>query len=240
LGSRRRREMSVSGSVLERCGEAGRVGHVGRVEDVVVELAHALGQGGRRGEHQVGTRGEARLGLAERLSPHALLRGDVVHAVVDDPDGLERVDQPLRLRHVAPQQRPLHTELAHGAPDLEAKQPGVQARDATPPVEGDHQRREHVQPVDRARPGERLAQAARHPGEVRAREARPAQPERLQEQHPVVLGQPRHQVLLVGPQLRVPLPEAEADDRTPLDLHRVALRTSRSASAGSVLGSSGP
>ena len=143
---------------------------------------------------------------------HALLGGDVVHAVVDDRGRLERLDEPVRLRHVAPQDRPLEAERARGAADLGAQQARVEAPEAAAPVERDHERRQHVQAVDRARPRRRALHAARHPAQVAARQARLAQPERLQEQHPVAARQARHQVLLVGPQLGVPLAEAEADD----------------------------
>ncbi len=50
------------------------------------------------------------------------------------------------------------------------------------------------------------------PPEVAGGELRPAQAERLDEQHPVGGGEAGHQVVLVGPQLGVPVGEADADD----------------------------
>ena len=56
-------------------------------------------------------------------------------------------------------------------------------------VKGQDQRREHVQPVDLARGREAAAQAPRDPLDIPPGELRPAQAERLDEQHAVIARQ---------------------------------------------------
>ena len=89
-------------------------------------------------------------------------------------------------------------------------------------VQRQHQRREHVQPVGRARRREPAPQPARDPREVAPGELRPAQAERLDEQHAVLARQARHQVVLVGPQLGVPVGEADAHDVAAVQAWRVS------------------
>ncbi len=69
-----------------------------------------------------------------------------------------------------------------------------------------------MQVVDCAQAGEGPAEAATDPADVHARELRTPQTERLHEKHAVAAGQPRHQVMLVSPQLGFPVREADAYD----------------------------
>ena len=79
-------------------------------------------------------------------------------------------------------------------------------------VQRQHQRREHVQAVAARGGAEAASQPARDAREVAPGELRLAQAERLDEQHAVLARQARHQVVLVGPQLGVPVGEADAHD----------------------------
>ena len=69
-----------------------------------------------------------------------------------------------------------------------------------------------MQSVSRARWREAAPQSRCDSREVAARELRAPQAERLHEQHPVLARQARHQVVLVGPQLGVPVGEPDAHD----------------------------
>jgi hypothetical protein len=69
-----------------------------------------------------------------------------------------------------------------------------------------------MQPVGCAGSGESAPQPPRDPGEVAAGQLRLAQAKRLHEQHAALARHARHQVLLVGPQLGVPVGEPHAQD----------------------------
>jgi hypothetical protein len=78
-------------------GEQPGVGDVRGVDDVARQPAHALGQRRRGREHEVGARGEALLGRRKAAPSDAALLGDVVHAVVDDGGGRQRIEEPFGL-----------------------------------------------------------------------------------------------------------------------------------------------
>jgi hypothetical protein len=69
-----------------------------------------------------------------------------------------------------------------------------------------------VQAIDGTRRSEAASQPARDPLEVAPRELRAPQAEGLDEEDAVGSGKARHQVLLVRPQVRVPVREPETDD----------------------------
>ena len=69
-----------------------------------------------------------------------------------------------------------------------------------------------MQSVDRPWWREATPQSARDPGEVAASQLGLAQAERLDEQHSVVLCQTRHQMVLIGPQLGIPVGESDTHD----------------------------
>ncbi len=180
--------------------------------------AQPLGERRRAGEHEVCARGEALLRGAEAGGVDALLRGDVIDAVVDDERGVEHVDQRLGLRDVAPQDRLVHAQARRGAADEGGEQPRVERADDARAVQRQHERREHVQSVRLARGREATAQPAPDASEVAPGELRAAQAERLDEEDAVLAREARHQVVLVGPQLGVPVGEADAHDVAAVEL----------------------
>ena len=167
------------------------VGDVGRVEHVVVERAHALGQRRRAGQHDVGAGGEARLRRAEGRRVDALLGArDVVDAVVDDrarrpaaststsawgtyAHSIGVLACPSAPRRAAAPARGSRRALRRRAP---ARSRGAGARAATA-------RAARRRPAAAAQAAD---EPARHPPQIAPGELRPAQPERLDEQHPVV------------------------------------------------------
>ena len=120
---RQRCDRGIGRAGLERAREQLGVGDVGRLEHVVRQRAHPLGELRRTREHEVGAGREALLGRAEARRVDQRMRGDVIDAVVDDERGVERVEQHLGLRHVGPQDRPAHAQPAHGSAHERRQQP---------------------------------------------------------------------------------------------------------------------
>ena len=81
-----------------------------------------------------------------------------------------------------------------------------------------------MQPVDRARRRESAAQPPRDAREIAPGQLRAAQAERLDEQHAVLARQARHQMVLVGPQLGIPVGEPDAHDVAALEPRLLAHR----------------
>jgi hypothetical protein len=140
------------------------------------------------------------------------VRGDVIDAVVDHQRGRQRVDQHLGLGNVAPQDRPAHPQAGGGSLDQPRQQARVERAHGAAAVQRQYQRRQHVQPVDGAWRRDAASQPARDARQVSSGQLGPAQPQRLDEQHPVLARQTGHQVLLIGPQLGVPVGESDAHD----------------------------
>ena len=88
-------------------------------------------------------------------------------------------------------------------------------------VQGEHQRGEHVQPVDCARRRQPAPQPPPRCAHVAPGQLGPAQPQRLHEQDPVLKREPLHQVVLVSLQVGVPVGEPNADDVAALKPRRI-------------------
>ncbi len=69
-----------------------------------------------------------------------------------------------------------------------------------------------MEPVDGAGRQQSAAQAPGDPREVAPGELRRSQAERLDEEHAILERETAHQVLLVGPQLGIPVGESDTDD----------------------------
>ncbi len=78
--------------------------------------------------------------------------------------------------------------------------------------------------VERARWAKAGAKPAQKAGEISGGERRPPEAKRLDEQHLVVRGEAVHEVVLVGPELRLPVGEADADDVSAHQRHLLAHR----------------
>ena len=220
--SRGRGRASSAGSTMPGSSAAANrigVGDVRRVEDVAGELPHPLGQCRGARQHKVGAPREAFLRCPEALGVDALLGGEVVDAVIDDKLGVEDLDQVLGLRRVGPENRPAHAQSTSRPADLAPEQPPVQRSRCGTAVEGQHQRREDVEPIDGARASQPGPQAAPDPAQVARSELRPAQAQRLDEEDLVPRREAPHQMVLVDRQLGCPVGGADADDLAPLELH---------------------
>ena len=150
---------------------------------------------------------------------HALLRGDVVDAVVDHQPRLKGGQEDLRLGHIGPQERTFHVQPPDRAADQEGQQAGVQAPSRRVVVKGQDQRREHVHSAGLARRPQAQADPAENPAEVAAGELRPAQAQRLDEQDAVAACEAPHELVLVRRERRVPVREADANEVESLEPH---------------------
>ena len=204
-----------TGPGLQRRGEQRGVGDVRRVEHVVGAASRMRSASGGALASTRSARRAKRSSAARKLSRvDSLLGGDVVDAVVDDERRVERLEQRLGLRDVGPQDRLAEPEPPRRAAHQAAQQPRVErAHGARCRAAGG--------PAARARAGRRRArggaqpapQAPRDPAQVAPGELRPAQARATRRTAPGCRArQPRHQVLLVRPQLGVPVGEADADD----------------------------
>ena len=175
---------------------------------------HALGKRRRGRDHEIGPLREPALGGVEAVDVDALLGGDVVDAVVDHRLGIEGVEKDLGLRDVPPQHRCAQPQAPRREPNREPEQVAVQHADHRARMERDDQRREDGDAVSLPRRPEPAPQPARDPPQITPRaEVGPAQAERFDEQDATPgRREPRHQMVLVGPDLVVPVVEADADD----------------------------
>ena len=191
------------------------VGDVGHQHGARVEAGHPLGERRGAGDHEVGAGREALLGGEERRGVDPLVGRDVVDAVVDDERRVQRVEQRLGLRHVAPEHRARpQPGSARAAPHEARQQPGVDRARGGAGVQRQHERRQDVDALgDLARRRQPAAQAARDPGHVAAGDGGAPQAQRLDEEDAAAARREAgHQVLLVRPQLGVPVGEPDADD----------------------------
>ncbi len=230
------RDARVDRAGFERGGEQRGVGDVRGVQQGPRRRAQPLGQRGRRGDDEVGARDEPRLRRPERGGVDALLLRDVVDAVVDHGLGPQRVHELLGLRDVGPEQR------ARRAPrrpaHLRAQQEPVERAHGGVAVQRQDQRRQDAQAVTATGAAQPADQAPRQTAQVAPGDLRAAQAERLDEEHVVVAGEPAHQVLLVGPELGVPLGEADADDGASREGHVEPWSSGRYGPSGSRRGRS--
>ena len=225
--ARQRLQLGVHAAVVERLREELGVRHVRHRRDLVRDLTQPLSQRLGGGEHRVRALHEALLGGAEAGGVDALLGRHVVHAVVDDERRREHVEQRLRLRVVRPEDGGGHAQPAGRTAHEPRQQAGIERAHGGEAVQRNHERGEDVDAVDLARRCNAAAQAPQDALEVTRGELRLTQPERLDEQHPVVARQPRHQVVLIGLQLGLPVGEADADDVPVAELHSCGIRRSR-------------
>ena len=169
----------------------------------------------RGGQHEVGAAREARLGRAERgrrrrpSARRCRRRSGRRRATGRAPRAAPRpaARSPQHGAARSPRRRTARRRPARAAAARSAR--ARPRRPCSGTTSGDSTCSPSAAARGRAAPRRRRRAIRRS---VAAGQLRPAQPERLDEQHAVARGEPRHQVVLVGPQLRVPVGEADAHD----------------------------
>jgi hypothetical protein len=147
--------------------------------------------------------------------------------VVEDERRVQHVDQHLGLRVVGPEDGGGHAELAGRTAHQPGQQARVQCAHHAEAVEGDHERREHVYAVDLTRRRQAALQPAQDALQVTRGELGLTQAERLDEQHLVLAREARHEVVLIGLELRLPVGKPDADDVPAGELHSCGISRSR-------------